>query len=112
MEWVSKARGERVQKIVVFQERGSGEKKVAGIESYAPGVFELEIFSIDEALPPLLDEPGRYLPQSLRADLVLGFLRHPDLVDELFERCRKAGIPLVASGRKHPPREKLATPPI
>jgi len=99
-------------KIMVFQERGSGEKKIAGIETYAPGVFRIEVFSIDASLPALIDEPGDYLPARLEADLVLGFLRHPDLVDELFRRCRAAGIPLVASARKHPAADLVATPPI
>jgi len=99
-------------KILVFQERGSGEKKVAGIEHYAPGEFRLEVFSIDEPLPALIDDPDCYLPEKIEADLVLGFLRHPDLVAELFRRCREAKIPLVASARKHPATELLATPPI
>jgi len=99
-------------KIMVFQERGSGEKKIAGIRHYTPGEFELEIFSIDAALPPLIDEPGDHLPEEIEADLVLGFLRHPDLVAELFARCRAAGIPLVASARKYPAADLVATPPI
>ncbi len=99
-------------KIMVFQERGSGEKKIAGIRHYSPGVFDLEVFSIDAALPALIDDPGDYLPQEIEADLVLGFLRHPDLVAELFERCRESGIPLVASAKKYPSADLVATPPI
>ncbi len=110
-EW-NRKNPDRVEKIAVFQERGSGEKKIAGITEYAPGCFELEVFSLDDPLPPLLDEPGDLLPVGLEADLVLGFLRHPDLVDELFQRCRAAAIPLVASSCKYPPTELIATPPI
>ncbi len=107
-----KSDSSRGPKILVLQERGSGEKKIAGIETYAPGVFRLEVFSIDTPLPALIDDPGDYLPKKLEADLVLGFLRHPDLVAELFHRCREARIPLVASARKYPAADLVATPPI
>jgi hypothetical protein len=99
-------------KIMVFQERGSGEKKIAGIRRYSSEEFDLEIFSIDTGLPALIDEPGAYLPEEIEADLVLGFLRHPDLVAELFARCRETGVPLVASAKKYPSAELVATPPI
>ncbi len=101
-----------VQRVVVFQERGSGEKKIAGIEEYAPGCLELEVISIDDSLPAMIDEPETYFPKELRADLVLGFLRHPDLSAELLKRCREAEIPFVASAKKYPACFQLATPPI
>jgi len=101
-----------LQRIVVFQERGSGEKKIAGIKEYAPGRFELEVISIDESLPAMIDEPENFFPAVLEADLVLGFLRHPDLAAELLKRCREAEIPFVASAKKYPAAANLATPPI
>ena len=105
-------RSNLLQRIVVFQERGSGEKKIAGIEEYAPGRFELDVVSIDEPLPAMIDEPETYFPETLSADLVLGFLRHPDLSAELLKRCREAEIPFVASAKKYPSADLLATPPI
>ncbi len=104
--------GDVLQRIIVFQERGSGEKKIAGIEEYAPGRFELEVVSIDDPLPAMIDEPETYFPSELKADLVLGFLRHPDLAAELLKRCREAEIPFVASAKKYPAAFQLATPPI
>ncbi|MCK5540971.1 MAG: hypothetical protein KAI69_08570 [Deltaproteobacteria bacterium] len=101
-----------VQRVVVFQERGSGKKKIAGIELYAPGRFELEVISLDDPLPSLLDEPENYLPTELKADLVLDFLRHPDLSAELLRRCQEAKIPLVATTKKYPVHPLVATPPI
>ncbi len=101
-----------VQRIVVFQERGSGEKKIAGIELYSPGCFELEVVSLDDPLPSLIDDPEKYLPKELNADLVLGFLRHPDLSTELLRRCQKENIPFVASSKKYPVSPQVATPPI
>jgi len=101
-----------VQRIIVFQERGSGEKKIAGIEQYAPGRFEIEVVSLDEPLPSLIDDPEKYLPEELNADLVLGFFRHPDLSAELLRRCQKENIPFVASAKKYPASPQVATPPI
>ncbi len=101
-----------VQRIVMFQERGSGEKKIAGIELYAPDCFELEVISLDDPLPTLIDDPENYLPAELKADLVLGFLRHPDLSAELLRRCQKAKIPFVASAKKYPASPLMATPAI
>ncbi len=101
-----------VQRVMVFQERGSGEKKIAGIELYAPGCFELEVVSLDDPLPTLIDDPEKYLPEVLNADLVLGFLCHPDLSAELLRRCQEEGIPFVASAKKYPVSPQVATPPI
>ena len=112
MKMTDKNRDNQLQRIVVFQEQGSGEKKVAGIKEYAPGRFELEVISIDKPLPALIDEPENYFPDELEADLVLGFLRHPDLAAELLRRCREAEIPFVASAKKYPAAANLATPPI
>lgn len=107
-----KGRNKALQRILVYQERGSGEKKIAGIEDYAPGLFELDVISIDDSLPAMIDEPETYFPNELQADLVLGFLRHPDLAAELLKRCKDAEIPFVASAKKYPAAFQLATPPI
>ena len=107
-----KCNHDSVQQVVAFQQRGSGEKKIAGIELYAPGRFELEVISIDEPLPALLDEPENYLPVELKAALVLDFLRHPDLSAELLRRCHDEKIPLVATTKKYPASSLVAMPPI
>ena len=101
-----------VQRVIVFQEQGSGEKKIAGIELYSPGCFELEVISIDDPLPRMIDDPENYLPADFKADLVLGFLRHPDLSAELLRRCQEAKTPFVASAKKYPASPLVATPPI
>ena len=59
------------QKILVFQQRGSGESKIQGILKYGEGLFSLEIISIDQALPPVMDDTGDLLPKEMDADLVL-----------------------------------------
>jgi hypothetical protein len=89
-----------MQHIVVFQQHGSGEKKVQGIRRHSLDVIRLEVVSIDIFFPPIIDNPEEYLPPSIEADLVLDYLRHPDLSQELCARCSASGIPVVASGRK------------
>ena len=88
------------EKILVFQQNGSGERKIQGIRSYGKERFIIEIVSIDEALPPILDDTRDYLPSNIQADLVLDFLRHPDLSHDLAVFCRARNIPIVASGKK------------
>ena len=98
------------QKILVFQQKGSGEGKIQGILKYGEGLFALEIISIDQALPPVMDDTGDLLPQEMDADLVLDFLEHPDLSHDLAHMCSRRHVPLVASGKKHLAKGVL-TPP-
>ncbi len=98
------------QHIIVFQQNGSGEKKIRGIRQYGKDRFRLEVISIDLTLPQVIDHPGEYLPQNIEADLVLDFLKHPDLSHELGIRCSKIDIPVVASAKKHR-IEGVITPP-
>jgi len=88
------------QKIVVFQQNGSGEQKIAGIRKYGGTRFNLEIVSIDTPLPAVIEDDQAYLPQDIQADLVLDFLKHPDLSHDLAEICSRLKIPVVASGKK------------
>jgi hypothetical protein len=88
------------QKITVFQQNGSGEKKILGISRYGSNRFDLEIVSIDAPLPPIIDDAKEYIPQDIQADLVLDFLKHPDLSHDLAVVCRDKKIPVVASGKK------------
>jgi len=89
-----------IQRIVVFQQNGSGEKKIEGIREYGLGRYELKCVHIDGNLPPVIDETAEYLPATIEADLVLDFLQHPDLSHDLAVNCRRLGIPVVASGKK------------
>ena len=89
-----------VQKIAVFQQNGSAESKIEGIRRYGENRFDLEVISIDESLPDIIDDTDIYLPDALTADVVLSFLTHPDLSEDLGEKCREWNIPMVASGKK------------
>ncbi len=90
----------RKQRILVFQQNGSGESKIRGIRERGSDRIDLKIVDIDQPLPEVIDDAGEYLPERLDADLVLDYLRHPDLSHDLAEKCRQQEIPVVASGRK------------
>ena len=88
------------QKILVFQQNGSGESKIAGVRKYGGDRILLEVVSIDEPLPPIIEDTSEYLPPKISADLVLDFMKHPDLNHDLAGLCCDQGIPLIASGKK------------
>jgi len=88
------------QRILVFQQRGSGEKKIQGILRHGQGRFALNTVSIDGVLPPILDETDGLLPNTLEADVVLDYLVHPDLSHDLAKQCIDSGIPVIAPGKK------------
>ena len=88
------------EKILVFQQNGSGESKIQGIRKYGKDLFIIETVSIDMTLPPILDDTRDYLPSNIQADLILDFLKHPDLSHDLAIACHARNIPIVASGKK------------
>ena len=88
------------QRILVFQQNGSGESKIAGVRKYGGNRIMLEVISIDDPLPPLIEDTSEYLPRRIVADLVLDFLKHPDLNHDLAALCRDQKVPLIASGKK------------
>ena len=91
---------DRPLKVLVFQEGGRGESKVKGIQRYGQNQFDITLVTIDQPLPPVVDDTSEYLPDTIAADLVLDFLKHPDLSHDLALMCRRIGIPIVASGKK------------
>lgn len=102
---------ERPLKIVVFQQGGRGESKVRGIRQYGDDQFEITLITIDRRLPPVVDDASEFLPATITADVVLDFLKHPDLSHDLARLCRRLHIPIVASGKKTTVDGTL-TPPV
>lgn len=88
------------QKILVFQQNGSGEKKIEGIRKYGDNRFELEIVSINDSLPTIIEDTRQYIPRDIQTGVVLDYLKHPDLSYDLAMICRDRKIPVVASGKK------------
>ena len=87
-------------KILVFQQNKSGESKIAGITKFGENRFDLQMISIDEPLPPVIDDGRDFLPADIDADLVLDFLTHKDLSLDLAALCAAKDIPVIASGKK------------
>lgn len=87
------------QRIAVFQQNGSGEAKIAGVRRYGGRGIQLVCIAIDQPLPPVLDDTRAILPTHLDADLVLDYLRHPDLSEDLARLCARQSIPMIAPGR-------------
>lgn len=88
------------QKILVIQQSGKGENKIQGIRQFGDEKFSIEIISINDSLPLIIDNTEEILPAAITADLVLDFLTHPDLSYDLAIMCRKKNIPIVSSGKK------------
>jgi hypothetical protein len=88
------------QRVLIFQQNGSGEQKITGVRKYGGNQFELEVISIDEPLPPVLDDTSEYLPSDISCDLVLDFLKHQDLSQDLVTLCSEKKIPIISSGKK------------
>ncbi|MBU0943001.1 MAG: DUF166 domain-containing protein [Proteobacteria bacterium] len=86
--------------IIVFQEHGSGEKKIEGVQQFGQGITITRIYSIDTFLPDFIEDPGVFINENFFADLVLNYLKHPDLVCHLIELCNVKGIPVVSAGKK------------
>jgi hypothetical protein len=89
-----------IQHILVFQQNGSGIKKIEGVKLYGNNHFSLDVVSIDDYLPTVIDDTKEYIPRNIEADLVLDYLKHPDLSYDLAMVCRDKKIPVVASGKK------------
>ena len=99
-----------MQKILIFQQNGSARAKIEGIKEFGQGRFIIETVDIDVSLPPVLDDTSPYLPETLVADLVMDFLKHRDLSEDLSLLCERLNIPVIASGKKHT-RGKALCPP-
>jgi len=99
-----------MQKIIVFQQNGSGKSKIEGISKFGEEQYIIETFDVDDPLPPVIDDSSPYLPETIEADLVLDYLKHRDLSDDLSVLCQKLDIPVIASGKKITTGEAICPP--
>ena len=88
-------------KITVFEQNGSGQHKISGIQQFGTGIEIHEVISIDVFLPDFVDNPEEWITTSFSADLVLDYLTHPDLSHYLVSRCVQKTIPVISSGKKN-----------
>lgn len=88
-------------RIIIFEQNGSGTPKIRGIRKYGKNLSIDGIISINDMLPDFVDNPEEFIPDDFTADLVLDFLKHPDLSHYLASLCKKRNIPVIASGKKN-----------
>lgn len=86
--------------LIVFQQTGSAETKVKGIVRYGHDIKIKETISIDESFGEIIENPEDYIPSNFEGDLVLNFLKHPDLSDYLVTMCVDRQIPVVTTGKQ------------
>ncbi|HFQ80938.1 MAG TPA: hypothetical protein ENK33_06140 [Desulfobacterales bacterium] len=86
--------------IAVFEYRHSGQEKIAGIKRYGHDIEICRTINIEQPLPNFIPEPEDFIDDNFKADLVLCFIKHPDLADYIASICRRKGIPIIASGTK------------
>jgi len=87
-------------RIVVVQRHGSGEEKIRGIAEFGHDIEIVQVVDIDAPLPHFIDDPEEFVPELMDADIILCFVKHPDIVYHLGAIAQKRHIPLVASGCK------------
>ena len=87
--------------ISIFQQTGIGEKKIQGLQAYGKDITIAEIITLPIALPDFIEDPEDYFTGIIKGNLVLSFLKHPDLSDYLVSLCNKLSIPVVASGPRN-----------
>lgn len=107
----SSRHNDRPQTLLVFQQNGKGESKIRGIEKIGKDRFCLKKIEIDIPLPSVIDDATEFLPSDIEADMVLDYLKHPDLSYDLARLCKNKGIPEVAT-RKKIQNDWTYSPPI
>lgn len=100
-------------RVLVFQQKGSGENKIKGIREFGGHELSVSTYDVQGQLPKIIDDTSLYLPQSIEADIVLDYLKHPDLSEDLAALCADRKVPIVASG-KRPSRysDLMFNPPV
>ena len=87
-----------VTPISIFQQSGIGEKKIQGLETYGKNIIIAEIITLPVGLADFIEDPEDFFSPEIKGDLVLSFIKHPDLSDYLVSLCNRLSIPVVASG--------------
>ena len=82
-----------------FNKETAPKPKLPVSAATAAGDSIWNAFAIDQPLPDVLDDTSAILPAVIHADLVLDYLRHPDLSEDLALLCERQSIPMIAPGR-------------
>ncbi len=89
-----------MQKVLIVQQNKAGERKAEGIKRFGKDRFAIEIIDIETNLPTIIDDGFEYLPEKIDADIVLDFLKHPDLSEDLAVLCERQEVSVVITGKK------------
>lgn len=85
-------------KIAFFQKGGKGEHILEGLKVHGKGI-NIEVFSVTEDLPLIIDDPEEFITEDFEADLVLDYLYHNDLSEHLAGVAKEKNIPMIVPGR-------------
>ena len=89
-------------RLILFQQGGNADFKVGGIEAYGNGIEIQEVHDLPASLPEFIEEPGEYVPDIGPCDLILTFVRQPDIACHIVQTANKKGIPVIAPGQHIP----------
>ena len=89
-----------MQRIAVYQQEDNARSKIDFIGLQGRDLELVACHDAGGALPELIDEPELLLADPGAVDLVLSYLKHPDLQQELARLCVARGLILIASGQK------------
>lgn len=91
-----------MDQLIIFQQAGSGTAKIAGLRQYGRDITIKEVYDLPVNLPDFIENPEDFITDSFKGDLVLSFLKHPDLIDHLIRLCTDKDIPIIAAGIQRP----------
>lgn len=73
-----------------------GQRHVENIRTHSPADWQIEVWQAPTILPPIVDYPEDYLPESLPpADLLLAFGEHKGVAELIVEAAKMAGAKAV-----------------
>jgi hypothetical protein len=73
-----------------------GRRHVDNIRAHGPDDWQIEVWQAPAVLPPIIDYPEDYLPESLpSADLILAFGEHRGVAELVVEAAKVAGAKAV-----------------
>lgn len=75
-----------------------GQRHVDNIRRHGPAAWTVEVWQAPALLPPVIDYPEDYLPETLPpADLILSFAEHPGVAELLPDIARMTGAKAVVA---------------
>jgi thymidylate synthase len=79
-----------------------GVRHVENVRRHKPAAWQIETWQAPAVLPPVIDYPEDYLPESLPpADLILSFAEHKGVAELLPEIAQMTGAKAVIAGIDH-----------